>query len=104
VLSSGKLSGPFSLVEIRNLLAAGKVGGADMIGVESWLPVSTLSGLLGGKAAGGPGAGAAAGGKAAEEEEEVESEVDDEEENEEEEESSSDESDSIPVDDEFNID
>ena len=103
VLASGKLAGPFSLTEIRNLLAAGKVGGADMIGVETWLPVSTLSGLLGGGKAAG-----AAGGKAAEEEqeesdeEEVESEV--EEEEEEEESSSSSEEDSIPVDDEFNID
>ena len=109
VLASGKLAGPFSLTEIRNLLAAGKVGGADMIGVETWLPVSTLSGLLGGgKAAGGAGA-ATGGGKADEEEEadeedEVESEVKDEDEEEEEESSSSNEGDSIPVDDEFNID
>ena len=104
VLASGKLAGPFSLAEIRNLLAAGKVGGADMIGVETWLPVSTLSGLLGGGKAGGAGAAAAAAGKTAEgeEEDEVESEVDAEEE--EEESSSSDEGESIPVDDEFNID
>ena len=106
ILASGKLAGPFSLDEIRNLLAAGKVGGADMIGVETWLPVSTLSGLLRG-GAGGPGAAAAAAaGKAAQEdeEEEDEDEVESEADDEEEKSSSSDDGDSIPMDDEFNID
>src|SRR5262249_53871426 len=50
VLSGGRVRGPFSLQEIRNLLAAGKIGDGDLIGVETWLPVATLGGLVGGGA------------------------------------------------------
>src|SRR5262249_2728196 len=46
VMSGGRVRGPYSLQEVRNLLAAGKIGDGDLIGVETWLPVATLGGLV----------------------------------------------------------
>jgi hypothetical protein len=50
VMSGGRIQGPFSLGELRQLLGSGKLGGNDLIGVETWLPLSTLGGLLGAEA------------------------------------------------------
>jgi hypothetical protein len=57
-MSAGKILGPYSLDEIRNLLAGGMLDASEMIGVETWLPVATLSGML---LSGPPKAGATAG-------------------------------------------
>jgi hypothetical protein len=107
VLSGGSLLGPLTLDELRGLMAAGKLGAGDMIGVETWLPVATLSGLLGGKAA---AAGARAQGIAHDEDEESDDEDEDapetdvdEVENEPASPAAS-EGDSIPVDEEFKFD
>src|SRR5262249_44974253 len=47
ILSGGQVRGPYSLEEIRRLLGSGKIGGGDLIGVETWLPAATLGGLVG---------------------------------------------------------
>jgi hypothetical protein len=81
VLSSGKILGPYSLEDIRSFLDSGQLEAGDLIGVETWLPVATLSGLLlSGSAKGSGAAGtsaepAAAGDKAVEDEELEEIEV-----------------------------
>jgi hypothetical protein len=46
VMRNGKAQGPFSVDEIRRMLAAGQLGAADLIGVEMWLPVAGAGGLL----------------------------------------------------------
>ena len=40
------MRGPYSLAELRSLLDSGALGAGDLIGVETWLPVATLAGLL----------------------------------------------------------
>jgi hypothetical protein len=47
VMRAGRIHGPYSLEQLRALFAGGKVTAEDLIGVETWLPFSTLSGLLG---------------------------------------------------------
>lgn len=56
IRSGGRFKGPYSLQEVRAMLGEGKIGGGDMIGFETWVPIATLSGLRGfgaPKAAGG---------------------------------------------------
>jgi hypothetical protein len=78
VLSAGKILGPYALDELKRLLAAGKFAAGDMVGVETWLPVATLSGMLmSGAGAGGTASAFAAGaagaaGAVGEEEEDLE--------------------------------
>jgi hypothetical protein len=117
VMNGGQMSGPYSLEELRGLLGAGKLGSDVLIGVETWLPISTLGGLLGGapSAAGSTRSGSAAtGGDFEEVEEEEESseddygdfeEVDEEEDSEEEEHAPGKLPDdgALPVDDEFKL-
>jgi len=64
VLSAGKILGPYALDELKRLLAAGKFAAGDLIGVETWLPVATLSGMLMSGAGGGGTASAFAAGAA----------------------------------------
>lgn len=106
VMSDGRIRGPFSLEELRTLVGSGKLGDADLIGVETWLPLATLGGLV---AAGG-GAIARGGSEAAAEDEEVEvfegdyEEVEDDSDAEEQVPvSKTEDGDSIPMDDEFQI-
>ena len=40
------MSGPFSLDELRARVSSGEVRQGDLIGVETWLPLATLGGLL----------------------------------------------------------
>jgi hypothetical protein len=47
VMHSGRIHGPYSLEELRALLGSGKITANDMIGVETWMPFSTLSGMIG---------------------------------------------------------
>jgi hypothetical protein len=47
VMRHGHIKGPFSLEELRALFASGKLRDDDMIGVETWLPFATLGGLVG---------------------------------------------------------
>jgi hypothetical protein len=69
VLNAGQLSGPFSVAEIRKLVNEGQLGADALIGVETWVPIATLSGLLtagaGARAGKGGGGGAGAAGVAA---------------------------------------
>jgi hypothetical protein len=46
VMMGGEVRGPYSLEELQGLLKEGKLGGNALIGVETWLPVATLSGML----------------------------------------------------------
>ncbi len=104
VMSGGVVRGPYSLEELRGLLRAGKLGEDDLIGVETWLPVATLSGL-----SGAVGSAPAARGDADEEvAEDLDEEFGDFEEVEEEEvkekkPAKTDDDGSLPVDDEFHI-
>ena len=108
VMSGGRVRGPFSLAELRGLIGSGEVGDADLIGVETWLPVGTLGGLLagGGAAAGGSGGGGSFASGAAEEDDDIIDDAFEEVEDEEDIEvnaAAKDEEASIPVDDEFQI-
>src|SRR5262249_14642083 len=73
VMSGGRVRGPYSLQEIRDLLIAGKIGDADLISVETWLPAATLAGLI--EAGAGKRGDTAAKARAEEKEEEAEFEV-----------------------------
>jgi hypothetical protein len=108
VMSGGRVRGPFSLAELRSMIGSGQVGDADLIGVETWLPVGTLGGLL----AGGGGAAAGGGGSFASGEQEEDDEIIDDafEDVEDEEEdievnapAAKSDDDAIPMDDEFQI-
>jgi hypothetical protein len=46
VMRAGSIHGPYSLEQLRVLFAGGKVTAEDLIGVETWLPFSTLSGMI----------------------------------------------------------
>jgi hypothetical protein len=59
VLRDGRPQGPYPLEEIRRMLAGGELQPLDMVGVEVWIPIATLGGLLlagGGTAATGASA------------------------------------------------
>jgi hypothetical protein len=59
VLRDGQPQGPYPLEEIRRMLAGGELQALDMVGVEIWVPIATLGGLLlagGGTAATGASA------------------------------------------------
>lgn len=56
VLSGGQVKGPYSLKELRGLVTSGVIGPNDLIGVEAWLPLATLAGMLGGSAGPKPAA------------------------------------------------
>jgi hypothetical protein len=107
VMSGSRVRGPFSLAELRSMIGSGQVGDADLIGVETWLPVGTLSGLL----AGGGGAAAGGGSFASGEQEEDDEIIDDAFEDVEDEEedievnapAAKSDDDAIPMDDEFQI-
>lgn len=88
IMAGGAVRGPFSLEEIRLLAGSGKLADDVLIGVETWLPLGTLRGLIGG-----------AGGKAGTKEEADYEEVE-----EEEDETPADDGGDIPVDDEFQLD
>jgi len=114
VMSAGKLLGPYSLQEIRQLLGSGKLEAGDMIGVETWMPVATLSGLLltgfgKGMAAAGPrtAGGTAEGEDEVEDEELEEIEVhetdEDDDDAKDEAPAATDDEDKIPMDEEFKI-
>jgi len=47
IFSGGKVRGFFSPREIRQFIRLGKLQPGDLVGVETWLPVATLVGLLG---------------------------------------------------------
>jgi hypothetical protein len=53
VMHAGRVSAPCSLEELRAMFDSGKIKADDLIGVETWLPVSTLAGLLGSAARAG---------------------------------------------------
>ncbi len=76
VMSGGRVRGPYSLQEIRNLLIAGKIGDADLISVETWLPAATLAGFVEAGAGTGKRGGTAAKVTAEEEVEEQAEEAD----------------------------
>jgi hypothetical protein len=107
VMSGGSIRGPFSLEELRGLVNSGNLGHDDLIGVETWLPLSTIGGLVGG----GGGGARSASGAAQDEDEEVEvfegdfEEVEDEDDPDAKEHvpAHKNEEASIPVDDEFQI-
>ncbi len=46
LLRGGRPEGPYTLEDIRRMLAGGQLQPLDMVGVEIWLPVATLGGLL----------------------------------------------------------
>ncbi len=112
VLCGGQVQGPFSLDEVRHLLAAGKLDRSAMIGVETWLPVATLSLLADTTTGGLVGDIPSATDAGTEEEEEIlEQEVEEVQEEEPKKEKKKqaapapkDESGAIPVDAEFNLD
>ncbi len=112
VMSGGRVRGPFSLQEIRNLLAAGKIGDGDLIGVETWLPVATLGGLVeAGAGTAKRGGAAKSSSEAAEQEEETgdfemveeDEDTDDADAAEDEAPAAKNDEDMIPVDDEFQL-
>src|SRR5262249_22478757 len=46
VLRDGRPQGPYPLEEIQRMLAASELQALDMVGVEIWVPIATLGGLL----------------------------------------------------------
>jgi uncharacterized protein DUF4339 len=110
VMSGGRTRGPFSLAELRSMISSGQVGDADLIGVETWLPVATLGGLLagGGAAPIGGGGGSFASDEEADDDEIIDDDAFEDVEDEEEDievnaPAAKSEDDAIPMDDEFQI-
>ena len=52
LLRRGKIRGPYSLDEIRYLAKSGQLREDDLLGVETWVPLATLGGLLRGSSLG----------------------------------------------------
>jgi hypothetical protein len=46
LMRGARVKGPYSLQELQGILRSGKLRADDLIGVETWLPLSSLSGLL----------------------------------------------------------
>jgi hypothetical protein len=46
VLRDGKILGTYSFEELRRLRSSDKLKATDLIGIEAWIPVSSLGGLL----------------------------------------------------------
>jgi GYF domain 2 len=125
IFTGGKVRGFFSPQEIRQLFRSGKLPPGALIGIETWLPVATLGGLLGeggpaDKHKGGPGVEPAAVGDEEDEDEAVVAEEEDADEAAEDEEAAQaeeekghidtpknqpkEDSDSVSVDEEFQLD
>jgi len=46
LMRGGKVEGPYSFEELSGMITSGKVTAGDLIGVETWMSVVTLSGLV----------------------------------------------------------
>jgi hypothetical protein len=46
VMRGTQVRGPYSLEEVRGLMSSGGLREGDLIGVETWLPLATIGGLL----------------------------------------------------------